>query len=79
MFMSYHNKDKSNPKINVNLFEDSDFQGVNDFERHPVCVEVEGAILYFRAEEAHELAVKLNKTLQELDRRRINNSWGKGV
>lgn len=79
MFMSFHNKDKSNPKIEVNLFEDQDFQGVSEFEKHPVCVVIEGSVIYLRAEEAQELAEKLNRTMRELDRRRINNSWNKGV
>jgi len=78
MFMSLHSKDIKEPKILVDLINDEDFQGVDDFEKHPVCMTIGNSVIYLRVEEAHELAIKLNVKLQDLDRRRISQ-WNKGV
>jgi hypothetical protein len=78
MFMSLHTKDQVGAKIEVELMEDGDFAGINEFERHPVCMVMGDFVAYLRPEEAHKLAVNLNNVLQELDRRRIQ-AWKKGV
>jgi hypothetical protein len=77
MFMSLHTKDQVGAKIEVELMEDGDFAGINEFEKHPVCMVMGDFVAYLRPEEAHKLAVKLNKVLRDIDSRRLK-AWKPG-
>ena len=73
--MSIVTKDVIDPNIQVELTDDTDFKGVNDFRDFPTMLAVNPGtlVLYMRKQEADNLAQQLNQRLLELDRRELRN------
>lgn len=73
--MSIVTKDVIDPNIQVELTDDTDFKGVNDFRDFPIMLAVNPGtlVLYMRKQEADNLAQQLNQRLLELDRRELRN------
>lgn len=67
-YISMHTKGMKAPRIEASLFDDSDFQGVDELEQAPITLIVGPCMLSLTIKDANKMACELNRVLGDAER-----------